>query len=269
MADPFNTSSSSLVRLSDADYEIAPGEADVRGWEVCLANDEKIGEVDDLIIDPEAGKVRYLEVALDREAVGLERDRHVLVPIASAQLDTNDEDVVLAGMTRATVLELPEYDGQQSGSGYDQTSQSHASDDLTSASTDRKSQRITRSAEELRIGKRADKTGEVRVSKHVETERVTQSVPLRSEEVRVERRPVEHAVGSAGEMRNDEIVIPIIEEQAIVEKRPVVKEEIIISKEPTTRQRTVEADVRREEVDVQPSSDDVRVRDDRTNRGGE
>src|SRR5437868_2574225 len=90
----------SLVRLSDADYQVAPGEQDVRNWEVCLASDEKVGEVDDLIIDPAAGKVRYLDVELDHEAVGWDNDRHVLVPIASAQLDTNEEEVVLNGMTR-------------------------------------------------------------------------------------------------------------------------------------------------------------------------
>jgi uncharacterized protein (TIGR02271 family) len=262
MADPLNTNSPSLLRLSDADYEVASGERDVRGWDVCLANEEKIGEVDDLIIDPAAGKVRYLDVALDRQAVGLEKDRHVLVPIASAELDTGEEEVVLNGMNRAALLQLPEYDQQQHAAGYDQTFQSHLSDDL-------KSKRITRSAEELRIGKRVEQKGEVRVSKHIETEHVKQSVPLRSEEVHVERRPVERAVGSATEMRNDEIVVPVMEEEAMIEKRPVVKEEIVISKEPTTTQRTVEADVRREEIDVRPSSDNVRVSDDMKGRGGE
>jgi uncharacterized protein (TIGR02271 family) len=261
-----NYSSSSLVRLSDADYDVAPGEHDVRGWEVCLANDEKIGEVEDLIIDPSAGKVRYLDVELDREAVGIDNDRHVLVPIATAQLDTDDEEVVLSGLSRAALLKLPEYDGKeyggdrtgdgkQDGAGYDQTFQSHLSDDL-------KSRRITRSAEELRIGKRAGQTGEVRVSKHIETEHVKQTVPLRSEEVHVERRPVNRAVDSAAEMRNDEIVVPVIEEEAVIEKRPVVKEEIVISKEVKTTDRTVEADVRREEVDVKPSSENIRVKDD-------
>jgi uncharacterized protein (TIGR02271 family) len=260
MTDPLKTSSSSLIKLSDADYEVAPGEHDVRGWDVCLANDEKIGEVDDLIIDPSAGKVRYVDVELDGDALGLEKDRHVLVPIASAQLDTNDEEVVLGGMTRAALLKLPDYDGKQYAGGYDQTFRSHLNDDL-------KSKRITRSAEELRIGKRSEQKGEVRVTKHVETEHVKQTIPLRGEEVHVERRPVERAVGSAAEMRNDEIVVPVMEEEAVIEKRPVVKEEIVISKEPKTTQRTVEADVRREEVDVKPSSGDVRVKDDVRGRG--
>jgi len=76
-------------------------------------------------------------------------------------------------------------------------------------------------------------------------------------------------VGAGEEMHGDEIVIPVIEEEAVIEKRPVVKEEIVISKESTTRDRTVEADVRREEVDVKPSTGDIRVRDDVKGRGGE
>lgn len=252
----------SLVRLSDADYEVAPGEPDVRGWDVVLTGDETVGEVDDLIIDPAAGKVRYLEVELDGDALGLDRDRHVLVPIETAQLDADEEQVVLSGMGRDALLKVPEYDGSIAASGYDHTFRSHLSED-------QKSNRITRSAEELRIGKRTAQTGEVRVSKHVETERVSQTVPLRGEEVYIERRPVERAVGSAVEMHDDEIVVPIVEEEPVVEKRAVVREEIVIRKEPTMTERAVEADVRREVVDIQPSSDNVHVKDDLRGRGGE
>jgi uncharacterized protein (TIGR02271 family) len=227
-----------------------------------MTSDQTIGEVDDLIIDPSAGKVRYLEVELDRAELSLDNDRRVLVPISAAQLDTEEEQVVRSGMSREALLKLPEYGSQTVHAGaYDEASRSHAREDTTS-------KRITRSAEELRIGRRTEQKGEVHVSKHVEAEHVRQTVPLRGEEVHVERRPVERAVGSA-EMRNDEIVVPVTEEEAVVEKRPVVKEEIVISKEPTTTHREVEADVRREEVDVRPSSENVRVRDDRKRRGGE
>ena len=120
MAHPLNTSES-LRRLSDADYEVAAGEYDVRGWDVMATNDEKIGTVVDLIIDPAAGKVRYLEVNVDRKAVGLDRDRHVLIPIGNAQLDTKDKLVVLSGMTRAAIAKLPAYTGANVDSAYDDT----------------------------------------------------------------------------------------------------------------------------------------------------
>jgi len=253
--------------MSDANYELAPGKPDIRGWDVVLGNNETIGEVDDLIIEPAAGKVRYLDVGLDREAAGLERSRHVLVPIASAHLDAKDKHVLLSGMSRAALLKLPDYDGKTfAGETFagraDESARSHVTEDF-------KTRPITRAAEELRIGKRMEKKGEVRVSKHVETDHVKQSVPLQREEVHIERRPVERAVGSAAELRNDEIVVPVMEEEAVVEKRLVVKEEIVISKAPVTTQRIIETDVRREEVDVKPSSGDIRVKDGMRGRGGE
>src|SRR5688572_21681417 len=65
----------SLRRLGDADYEVAPGARDVRGWRVIAANDQTVGRVEDFVIDPAAEKVRYLEVDIDREVARLDRDR--------------------------------------------------------------------------------------------------------------------------------------------------------------------------------------------------
>jgi uncharacterized protein (TIGR02271 family) len=259
VANPMNTTS--LTRLSDANFDVAPNEPDVRGWNVVLANDEVIGEVDDLIIDPAAGKVRYLDVDLDNESLGLEHDRHVLVPIASAQLVREEKEVVLSGMSRAALVKLPEYDGATFPKGYDDTFRGYLNKDF-------ETKRLTRSAEELKIGKRVEQKGQVRVSKHVETDHVRQNVPVQREEAYIERRPVEHGMNSGRDLRNDEFAIPISEEEVVVEKRPRVKEEVIVGKRPVTSQRTVETDVRREEIDVQPSSNDIRIQDDRKNRGG-
>jgi len=152
MADPIkNTLPRSLSRMRDANYEVAPGEEDVRGWQVALGNDEVIGEVDELIIDPSEGKVRYLDVELDRDAVGGGRER-VLVPIADAQLDTRQKEVVLSGLSHDALSKLPEYD-QTTGNRYDDTFHSHLSNDFAT-------KRVTRSAEEVHIGKRLEQPGE-------------------------------------------------------------------------------------------------------------
>jgi uncharacterized protein (TIGR02271 family) len=49
-------------------------------------------------------------------------------------------------------------------------------------------------------------------------------------------------------------VIPLTEEEVVVEKRPVVKEEIRIRKDVVEDTEVVEEDVRREEVDVDDQS---------------
>ncbi|HEV2856039.1 MAG TPA: PRC-barrel domain-containing protein [Thermoanaerobaculia bacterium] len=46
-------------------YRISQGDPDVRGWEVFGADGRKMGQVDDLLVDTEALRVRYLDVCLD------------------------------------------------------------------------------------------------------------------------------------------------------------------------------------------------------------
>jgi uncharacterized protein (TIGR02271 family) len=116
--------------------------------------------------------------------------------------------------------------------------------------------RMRRSEEELRVGTREREAGAVRVRKRVRTDRERILVPKKRVEVTVERVPVEGGAAStvdeaAGpEIREDEIVVPVVEEEVVVEKRPVVKEEIRIRKEVVEETEVVEADIRREEVEV-------------------
>lgn len=44
---------------------ISEGDPDVRGWDVMGADGHRMGEVDDLLVDSEAMRVRYLDVILD------------------------------------------------------------------------------------------------------------------------------------------------------------------------------------------------------------
>jgi len=66
---------------------------------------------------------------------------------------------------------------------------------------------------------------------------------------------------------DDEIRIPVMEEQLLVEKRSVPKEEIVIRKRAVTEEKTVEADLRRERVEY--DEDQVRARADRDVRGAD
>jgi uncharacterized protein (TIGR02271 family) len=115
--------------------------------------------------------------------------------------------------------------------------------------------RVRRSEEELRVETREHEAGEMRVRKRVRTERESLTVPKKRVEVRVERVPVEEtATGeeatAAPEIGEEEIVVPVVEEEIVVEKRPVVKEEIRIRKQVVEDVEVVEEDVRREEVEI-------------------
>lgn len=58
-----------LAHLEGSGYKVAEGDPDVRGWDVMDRDGGRIGEVDDLLVDTEALKVRYLEVRLDPRLV--------------------------------------------------------------------------------------------------------------------------------------------------------------------------------------------------------
>jgi uncharacterized protein (TIGR02271 family) len=109
--------------------------------------------------------------------------------------------------------------------------------------------RVQRSEEELRVGTREREAGALNVRKRVVTERERIAVPTRREEITVDRVPVEGGATEA-EIGDDEVRIPVTEEEVVVEKRPVAKEEVRIRKDVVEDTEVVEEDVRREEVDI-------------------
>jgi uncharacterized protein (TIGR02271 family) len=103
--------------------------------------------------------------------------------------------------------------------------------------------------EYLRADKETVNAGDVRVRKEVRTEHQKITVPVEREEVVIERRP---AHGKAtGSMKAEEIRIPVKEERVNVSKQAVVREEVSVGKRKVREDRTVEGDVRKEEVVVE------------------
>ena len=136
--------------------------------------------------------------------------------------------------------------GEFRGHGRHQEGVNQPGDDLA----DEDELRVQRVEEELRAGTREREAGGVHVRKRVITEREQISVPTRHEEVSVERVPVEGREASEAEIGEDEVFMPVTEEEVVVEKRPEVKEEIRVRKDVVQDEELVEEDVRREEVDI-------------------
>jgi uncharacterized protein (TIGR02271 family) len=113
--------------------------------------------------------------------------------------------------------------------------------------------------ERLKVSKTPEKVGEVEVRKEVHTEHQTINVPVEREEVVIARRP---ASGKGGDIREEEIRIPVKEEKVNVSKETVVKEEVEVGKRKVTDHETVGGDVRKEELKVEEKGD-VKVTDKR------
>jgi uncharacterized protein (TIGR02271 family) len=115
--------------------------------------------------------------------------------------------------------------------------------------------RVQRTEEELRAGTRERQAGALNVRKRVRTDRERIEVPTRREEVTVDRVPVEGEAATEAEIGDDEVSIPLTEEEVVVEKRPVIKEEVRIRKDVVEDTEVIEEDVRREEVDIDDATE--------------
>ena len=214
-----------LQRLSDTgDFQVAPDQPDVRGWSVVGGNGEVIGKVDDLLVDP--GRMKVVELDVDVKGAD-----HITVPAADAEVDRTRREVRIRGYASGT------YGRGADAVGTDR----HVASDRDA--------RLTRSEEEVRVGTRPVEAGEAVVGKHVETEHKEVPVTLKHDEIVIERRPVNRETGRA-EITDQEIRVPLYEEEAVVDKRAVVKEEIVVGKRTVEDQKTVETEVRREEFDI-------------------
>jgi uncharacterized protein (TIGR02271 family) len=117
--------------------------------------------------------------------------------------------------------------------------------------------------EHLRVDKQRVSAGEVKVRKEVRTEQQQIAVPVEREEVVVERRPASGA--ASGDLRAEEIRIPVSEERVTVSKEPVVREEVVVGKRKVKETRTVGGTVRKEDAVVEATGG-AKVRNTRAGR---
>ncbi|HWG98936.1 MAG TPA: PRC-barrel domain-containing protein [Pilimelia sp.] len=95
-----------LVKLSDSDKMLADPAADIRGRVVRDRDGEEVGKVDDLLIDPEEGKVRLLRVA-HGGVLGFGATPS-FIPVEAVVRIT--DDAVHINESRSRVSEAPGYD---------------------------------------------------------------------------------------------------------------------------------------------------------------
>jgi uncharacterized protein (TIGR02271 family) len=112
--------------------------------------------------------------------------------------------------------------------------------------------RVPVTEERLEVGKRQIDLGEIRIHKTVEEVEQVRRGPLHREEVEIERVRVNRRVTVPEERRQEGewLVIPVMEEVFVVEKRLVVMEEIRIRKQLMTEDREVRETVRREHASI-------------------
>lgn len=87
---PHARTGAQLVSFRELDgYNVAEGDADVRGWEVRTLSGRELGKVADMLVDTSTNEVVMLDVDLHGT------DRHTLAPVRAAQLDRSRRVVLL------------------------------------------------------------------------------------------------------------------------------------------------------------------------------
>ncbi|QMS88989.1 DUF2382 domain-containing protein [Nostoc edaphicum CCNP1411] len=243
--------------------------------------DEKIGTVSDVLVDDE-GHFRYLVVDLGFWIFG----KKVLLPLGRARIDYNVDRVYTIGLTREQAEDLPEFNERQTLD-YDyeervrgvyrqptdnippveasaplDTTPTYARDNYNYERepslyglNEQDHQTLRLYEERLIASKRRQKTGEVTIGKHVETDTARVAVPIERERVVIERvTPTDAGTSVSGreaDFREGEVArIEIHEETPDVRKEAFLREEVRVRK--VVDQDTVETQetVRREELDV-------------------
>ena len=208
---------------------------DMRGWELREEQGGSVGRVRDVILLD--GAPAMLDVTAGR----LLSPRRVLVPLSDVHVDVARETIVVSRAVRERIEHRPEYDGDLSA--LDGSPAHRPSDAAT----------VTRSEEELALGVRETQIGEVVVRKTVDVERVRVPAERSRDDVSTERRPAtdERAARGLPYEVGDELHIPIVEEEVVVQTRQVVREVLVVRRRRVRETVEVEADLRKERVDVE------------------
>jgi len=114
-------------------------------------------------------------------------------------------------------------------------------------------------AEEITVGKQQVTRGVVRVHKRVTTQEKTVDATVSAEEVLVERLPINALVeGEAPQIREEDgvVIIPVLEEVLVVEKRLLLREEVRLTKRLTKSSAPQTVLLRQEVVDIERTEAD-------------
>lgn len=108
-------------------------------------------------------------------------------------------------------------------------------------------------AETAAVSKRFRTTGRVRVKVRTETERRMLVEELAGQEIEIERVPRNELIETIPEVRteNGTTIIPLVQEQLVVEKRLVLVEEVRLHRVHTKQTVTVPVDLRAERADIE------------------
>ncbi|MDQ3323049.1 MAG: YsnF/AvaK domain-containing protein [Acidobacteriota bacterium] len=110
--------------------------------------------------------------------------------------------------------------------------------------------------EQITVDKQVVESGKVRISKHAREIEENVDIPLLHEEVSVERVQMNQVVEERLPVRydGDTLVIPVVEEQVVLQKRLVLVEELHVKKQIIETHQSQRVTLLKEEVEITRST---------------
>ena len=250
------------------------------GGNVVSADGTKIGGIGQVYLDDQTSQPEWVTTR-----TGLFGGAESFVPLAQANVSgddivvpfdkdkvkdaprISDSDGHLSPDQEAELYRYYEMDydqpaadaGLASGNGDGQSAEDTVGHDTSGPTTD---STMTRSEEELRVGTQDQETGRVRLRKYVETEHVTQTVPVRKERAVLEREPINESnldeATSGPSISEEEHEVVLHEERPVAEKTAVPVERVKLDKSVDVEEHEVSEDVRKEQIQVDGDVDNAR-----------
>jgi uncharacterized protein (TIGR02271 family) len=230
---------------------------EARGLPVYDSAGDKIGKVEDIYYDEQTNQPEWIGIG-----TGFFGTKRVLVPVQGANLTGEgytvpyDKDRVKESpdidgdeISQETEADLYSYYGLKYSERRSDTGLPAGRQGRAGYETSGREGTVTRSEEELQVGKRDVGAGRARLRKWVETEPVDVDVELQKETARVVREPVNEATDA--EIGEDQVEVGLRSEEAVVGKQTVAKERIGLQKDVQTERQTVSDEVRKERVEVE------------------
>lgn len=194
------------------------------------AQDGLLGTIEKVVLDSKTNEPAFLLVKNNED------NQQLTLPVSTIKSNPNLDEIELNISREEALLK---YEG--------------VSFNNTTYYEDKNELYIPLSEEQLKIEKREVHTGEFLIHRSVEEFEKAVQVPLTGEDIVVERipmnRPVEGPI--APYFEGDYMIVPIVEEVLVVQKRLVMTEQIKISKRKISQNQEVKATLRRERVDFE------------------
>lgn len=254
----------------------------LQGNTLYSCDDAKVGTIGQVYLDDVTGRPEWLTVR-----TGFFGTNESFVPLQDATLEG---DVVRVPYTNDHIKNAPNVDVEEGhlspeeeqqlytyyGVSYDAGYQTGGEETVATTTTQTTGtvgydtsgpatdDAMTLSEEQLRVGTQQREAGRARLRKYVVTEEQQQTVPVRHEEVRVEREPVTEANRDAAmsgpEISEAEHEVTLDEERPVVETKTEPVERVRLTTDERTEEETVKGQVRKEHIEADaPDENDDRL----------